>query len=95
MKTTKSNVMLSLLLTCLVFLVGCTMDTGRLFLFWDQTVAIGFGSDEPEGPPVRDGNLKFKSDLLEDFARSKFEAKTVDDENPDNAENTVAANDGN
>lgn len=57
----------------LLFALGCTVEDSRWFAYWDQKTEIGFGSREGENHPAKDGFIVTKSQLLEDYARSKFE----------------------
>ncbi len=61
-----------LLSIMLLFALGCTVEDSRWFAYWDQTTEFGFGSKEGETHPVKDGFIVTKSQLLEDYARSKF-----------------------
>lgn len=66
---------------------GCTMDTGRFFFYWDSTTKVGFGSDESETAPIKDGQLSLESQLGEDWVRSKLETGEQETGNKKEASN--------
>ena len=51
---------------------GCRAKTGKVYFFASGRTMWGFGSDEAETVPVKDGTLWFESVLLEEVVRDKM-----------------------